>query len=114
MPDLAQQATKHLFHRIIDADRTKPHPRLSNQESFDWALHPGGKAIIDGVQKTLGLSDHQLRATNEIYKTRGNSSSPTVLIVLNKLRSMDRGDGGVVACSFGPGVSVEMAVLQRC
>lgn len=82
---------------------------------FDWALHPGGKAIIDGVQNSIALSDEHLWASREVYRTRGNSSSPTVLVVLEMLRS--RGAGGrehVVAASFGPGMVIEMAMLRRC
>nr|OQO24407.1 hypothetical protein B0A51_08626 [Rachicladosporium sp. CCFEE 5018] len=80
---------------------------------FDWALHPGGRAIIDSIQATMALDHDRLRATNEIYRTRGNSSSPTVLIVLDKLRSMGPRDH-IVAASFGPGLSIEMALLKHC
>lgn len=81
---------------------------------FDWALHPGGEAIIDGVQRLMSLTGEQLEASREIYRTRGNSSSPTVLIVLDLLRTMGTGSEHVVATSFGPGLSIEMAMLRRC
>lgn len=81
---------------------------------FDWALHPGGKAVIEGVESLMGLSEHHLRATHEVYRTCGNSSSPTVLIVLDLLRSMGEGREHVVAASFGPGLSIEMAMLRQC
>jgi type III polyketide synthase len=81
---------------------------------FDWALHPGGIAIIEGVRSSMGLAEEHLLATHEIYRTRGNSSSPTVLIVLDMLRSMGDGREHVVATSFGPGLSIEMAMLKRC
>jgi type III polyketide synthase len=85
-----------------------------SRDEFDWALHPGGEAVIDNVKDTMGLTEHQLRATREIYRTRGNSSSPTVLIVLDKLRTMGHGSDQVVATSFGPGLTIEMAMLRRC
>ncbi|KAE8326308.1 thiolase-like protein [Aspergillus sergii] len=81
--------------------------------SFDWALHPGGLAIIKGVQKSMDLPDDAVRASNEIYKTRGNTSSVAVLAVLDRLRSMEKREENVIACSFGPGLVVEMALLQR-
>ncbi|KAF3401899.1 Polyketide synthase 5 [Penicillium rolfsii] len=80
---------------------------------FDWALHPGGRAIIDGVAEVLQLSETQLQASREIYRTRGNSSSASVLIVLDRLRSQTK-KAHVVAASFGPGLAVEMAFLRRC
>ncbi|KAK8023587.1 hypothetical protein PG993_011653 [Apiospora rasikravindrae] len=87
---------------------------LGNPAEFDWALHPGGKAIIEGAREELGLSDDHLRATKEIYKTRGNSSSASVLAVLDLLRRRGRGREQVVATSFGPGLVCEMVLLKRC
>ncbi|OGM50389.1 hypothetical protein ABOM_000925 [Aspergillus bombycis] len=80
---------------------------------FDWALHPGGEAIIEGAKQVLELTEDQLKASREIYRTRGNSSSPTVLIVLDRLRSLSKKEH-IVATSFGPGLTIEMAMLRRC
>ena len=80
---------------------------------FDWALHPGGSTIITGVQKALGITEEHLRASYEIYISYGNSSSATIMAVLNKLRSTPGGKDSVVACAFGPGISLEMTVLKR-
>lgn len=84
-----------------------------SRPKFDWALHPGGNAIIDGVAEVLQLSEDQLQASREIYRTRGNSSSASVLIVLDGLRSQSK-KAHVVATSFGPGLAIEMALLRRC
>jgi predicted naringenin-chalcone synthase len=83
-------------------------------EDFDWAVHPGGIAILRGAQRALGLSDEQLRASYNVYTHRGNTASVTVLSVLDKLRGMSEGRDNVVACSFGPGMIIEMATLRRC
>ena len=80
----------------------------------DWALHPGGASILQGAQQALGLSADQLRASLEIYKSHGNSSSPTVLIVLDQLRKMGEGRDDAVATSFGPGLTIEMCTMRRC
>jgi type III polyketide synthase len=80
---------------------------------FDWALHPGGRAIIDGIAEVLQLSEDQLQTSREIYRTRGNSSSASVLIVLDRLHSQGK-KAHVVATSFGPGLAIEMALLRRC
>lgn len=81
---------------------------------FDWALHPGGLAIIEGAEEVMKLSGNQLRASREIYETRGNSASPTVLVVLDRLRSDRNIRDHVVATSFGPGIAIEMAMLKTC
>jgi type III polyketide synthase len=111
-----------MFERLLPLyeEQLKCQPRLGGQllrplgiHDFDWALHPGGKAIIDGVAEVLQLSEDQLQATREIYRTRGNSSSASVLIVLDQLRSGSKRTH-IVATSFGPGLAIEMALLRRC
>jgi type III polyketide synthase len=110
-----------MFERLLPLyeEQVKCQPRSGGQlpklgiHDFDWALHPGGKAIIEGVAEVLQLSEDQLQASREIYRTRGNSSSASVLIVLDRLRSESK-KGHVVATSFGPGLAIEMALLRRC
>jgi fungal type III polyketide synthase len=109
VPALVASAVKIPFQHILRAHDMVSIP----PDDFDWALHPGGSAIIRGVQIAMGLSDRTLIATNEIYKSRGNVSSVAVLAVLDKLRTMDKGKENVIACSFGPGLTVEMALLKR-
>ena len=69
-----------------------------------------------GVEAATSLSEDHLRASCDVYKHYGNASSATVLAVLavlGRLREMGRGRDNVVACSFGPGLMVEMDALQR-
>lgn len=80
---------------------------------FDWALHPGGSTIITGVQSAMDLTEEHLRASYEIYVNYGNSSSATIMAVMNKLRNMGEGKENVVACAFGPGIALEMMILRR-
>jgi predicted naringenin-chalcone synthase len=83
-------------------------------KDFDWALHPGGIAILKGAEQKLNLTKDHLRASYDVYKNHGNSSSATVLVVLDRLRKMGNARDNIVACSFGPGMSIEMAMLSRC
>ena len=80
---------------------------------FDWALHPGGSTIITGVEQAMNLTIEHLRASYEIYVNCGNSSSATVMAVMDQLRNMGEGREHVVACAFGPGISLEMMILRR-
>jgi predicted naringenin-chalcone synthase len=105
---------RRIFDKLVPEYCADVDAGFLEPSGFDWALHPGGNAIIEGVKASMSLSDEHLRATNEIYRTRGNSSSPTVLIVLDMLRSIGQGREHVVAASFGPGLSVEMVMLRRC
>lgn len=103
-----------IFERLLPAYAEHYGLELMTLRDFDWVLHPGGKAILDKAETSLGLTENQLRASLEIYRTRGNSASPTVLIVLDRLREMGEGREHVVATSFGPGLTIEMALLRRC
>lgn len=109
VPKLAAVAVQQPFQSL----KTAHGMASASPADFDWALHPGGLSIIKGVQMSMGLPDYALRASNEIYRTRGNTSSVAVLAVLDKLRSMEEGRQDVIACSFGPGLTIEMALLKR-
>ncbi|KAI1811610.1 chalcone synthase B [Poronia punctata] len=106
-------AAVHMPLRRLFGGGGKNENGLPDPKKCDWALHAGGAAIIQGVAKSVGITNGQLRATNEIYRTKGNTASVTVLAVLDKLRTMGPGTRDVVICSFGPGLTVEMARLRR-
>ena len=81
-----------------------------------WAVHPGGRSILDKVQGVLGLSDAQLDPSRETLRTFGNMSSATILFVLRHiLHDQDPGGQGerVCAMAFGPGLTVETALLTH-
>ena len=72
-----------------------------------WAVHPGGRSILDGVQNGLDLPPAALAASRAVLRDHGNMSSATVMFVLAAMmRSGDRGQRGV-ALAFGPGLSAE-------
>jgi predicted naringenin-chalcone synthase len=78
-----------------------------------WAVHPGGKAIIDQVQRSLGLSAEQVGPSREVLRRCGNMSSATILFVLEEILRRPAGKPleRVCAVAFGPGLTVETAVL---
>lgn len=90
---------------------------LANDGSSDavehWAIHPGGRSILDKVESRLGLTEAQLVPARDTLRDYGNMSSATVLFVLwNILHSDAAADGDrVAAMAFGPGLTVESALL---
>ncbi len=77
-----------------------------------WAVHPGGRAILDRTQEALGLPDDALAASRTVLREHGNMSSATVLFVLAEALRRGLGDGApVIALAFGPGLTVECARL---
>jgi predicted naringenin-chalcone synthase len=87
---------------------------LSLSDVDTWAVHPGGKSIIDQVQRTLGLSADQVSASREVLRRCGNMSSATILFVLEEILKRPSGKGRerVCAVAFGPGLTVEMATME--
>lgn len=61
----------------------------------------------------MNLTPEHLRSSYEVYVEHGNSSSATIISVLNTLRSQPGGKENVVACAFGPGIILEMMIMKR-
>ncbi|MFA6029677.1 MAG: type III polyketide synthase [Elusimicrobiota bacterium] len=77
-----------------------------------WAIHPGGRKIVEEVQASLRLNDSEVRSSLEVLSACGNMSSGTIFFVLDReLRRVPRGP--VAALGFGPGLTMEGAVLFR-
>jgi predicted naringenin-chalcone synthase len=86
-------------------------PLLEGQEIEYWAIHPGGRAILDKVQHSLGLTDEQTAASRAVLRSCGNMSSATILFVLRELLAGAPGAGHLCALAFGPGLTVESGLF---
>ena len=98
-----------------------------------WAIHPGGRSILDKVQDAVKLSDAQMVESRRVLRDYGNMSSATVLFVLREIlhdgdaagvgsstgastsesTSPNTGNERVCAMAFGPGLTVESAILTK-
>lgn len=77
-----------------------------------WAIHPGGRSILDRVQERLHLSDAQMRPARETLREYGNMSSATILFVIKRILDEGAADGSrVAAMAFGPGLTAESALM---
>ncbi|MGE5663049.1 MAG: type III polyketide synthase [Deltaproteobacteria bacterium] len=87
---------------------------IASTDVETWAVHPGGRAIIDQVQRSLDLGPEQVIASREVLGDYGNMSSGSILFVLrNILERPSRSEVETVcAMAFGPGLTVEMALLE--
>ncbi|MFK3678756.1 type III polyketide synthase [Microbacterium sp. NPDC090218] len=83
------------------------------EEVDHWAIHPGGRSILDRVQERLHLSDAQLHPAREVLRENGNMSSATVLFVLKRILEEEGAGAGdrVAAMAFGPGLTAESALM---
>jgi predicted naringenin-chalcone synthase len=77
-----------------------------------WGVHPGGRSVLDAVQRGLGLQPDALAASREVLERFGNMSSATVMFVLERLLARAQpGDRGC-AMSFGPGLTAETMLFH--
>ncbi len=72
-----------------------------------WAVHPGGRSILDAVDQGLGLAKAALAASRQVLAEFGNMSSATVMFVLQRLMRSARSGARGCAMSFGPGLTAE-------
>lgn len=71
-----------------------------------WAVHAGGRSILDAVEGALHLDAHALDASRAVLRDCGNMSSATLMFVLARLLADTPVRQGV-ALAFGPGLAAE-------
>jgi alpha-pyrone synthase len=77
-----------------------------------WAVHAGGRSILDAAERGLELPQGALWASREVLARCGNMSSSTLMFVLSELIGRpDTGKG--VAIAFGPGLAAEGFHFER-
>jgi predicted naringenin-chalcone synthase len=78
-----------------------------------WAVHAGGRSILDSVQQGLQLKPDALRHSREVLRDYGNMSSATLMFVLNRILLDPDAQGPGLAMAFGPGLTVETFAFSR-
>jgi len=78
-----------------------------------WAVHPGGRSVLDAVEQAFALPPAALGASRSVLNDCGNMSSGTVMFVLDRLMR-EGGEGGRRGCamSFGPGLVAETMMFH--
>lgn len=71
-----------------------------------WAVHAGGRSILDAVEHGLALDHRALDASRRVLAANGNMSSATLMFVLADMLHRDPPRRGV-AIAFGPGLAAE-------
>lgn len=109
IPDLIEQDIASLV------DEATKHSGLTIKDITHWCIHPGGKKIINAIQKQLGLQTDDMRFSKSILSRYGNMSSPTVLFVLKEIiESMsDDEPANILGAAFGPGLTMETFLCTK-
>lgn len=110
IPQLIEKGFKNLF------DQSLAQLKINKSDITHWAIHPGGRKILEVIHKELDLKHGDLESSYRVLKNYGNMSSPTILFVLkdlmkNKVNNKSKELTYMVA--FGPGLTMESAVLEN-
>jgi alpha-pyrone synthase len=82
-------------------------------EAIDlWAVHPGGRSVLDAVQGGLGLPQGALAESRAVLSDYGNMSSATIMFVLDRMIRADRPGARGCAMGFGPGLVAETMLFE--
>lgn len=111
IPELIKVGIKSLVHNALLK------LQLQSEEIKHWAIHPGGRKILEVIQNELQLQAADLEASYKILKEYGNMSSPTILFVLKEIweskMRWEQQKELVFAAGFGPGLTMETLVLEN-
>ncbi|HKU64635.1 MAG TPA: type III polyketide synthase [Rhizomicrobium sp.] len=83
-----------------------------------WAVHPGGRTVLDAVEQAFGLPPTALAASRGVLHDYGNMSSGTVMFVLDRIMRETAPNAGKnagkngCAMSFGPGLVAETMMFR--
>jgi predicted naringenin-chalcone synthase len=104
VPSTISQGLPSCLDRILGGHRA--------EDIGHWAIHPGGRTILDAVQKSIGLPDDTLRQSRDVLRRFGNMSSATVMFVLKEMLQPGTAAGRGCAMAFGPGLTAESMLFQ--
>lgn len=108
LPEAVGKAVRPLTERLLAT------AGLQLGDVARWVVHPGGPRVLDAVEAGLGLGPEALAHSRAVLAERGNCSSATVLVVLEALLGTEPPVPGdhVVLLAFGPGLTLEAALLR--
>lgn len=78
-----------------------------------WAVHPGGRTILDAVETSLRLPEDALALSRGVLRDYGNMSSATLPFVLKRVMDAPQQGRPGIAMGFGPGLSIESMIFRE-
>ncbi|WP_375427636.1 type III polyketide synthase [uncultured Sphingomonas sp.] len=104
---LSGEVPGRIAHALAHTDFARDATGGRAADAIDgWAVHAGGRSILDAVQTALRLPAHALEASRAVLAEHGNMSSATLMFVLARLLEAPAIREGL-ALAFGPGLAAE-------
>jgi alkylresorcinol/alkylpyrone synthase len=77
-----------------------------------FAVHPGGRKVLDVAAEEIGLSAAQIESSRAILAEHGNMSSATILFVLQRVLDGLGPAEWALGIGFGPGFGIELSLWR--
>jgi predicted naringenin-chalcone synthase len=111
VPDLVKEDFSALANKAFE------NAGISKKDITHWCIHPGGKKILEAIEKSMSLQDNELHYSYKVLSEYGNMSSPTILFVLqNILQEMQNASdvkkNNIFGAAFGPGLTMETFIAS--
>lgn len=108
IPQLIREGIEPLLKKSLNA------LSIRKEDIHYWAIHPGGRKILEAIQQELQLGEEDLAYSFYILRRYGNMSSPTILFVLEQIMQhlQWQGKEKIFAAAFGPGLTMETVILR--
>lgn len=105
VPDLAARYAEQVLCQTLQR------MHAARDEITAWIMHPGGRDVLQALQKQLGLRPEELRHSAAVLRDYGNLSSASVYFVMQEAMRDDTPSGKWWLSSFGAGFSCHGALL---
>lgn len=109
VPEIIKSGIKKLTDEMLEKIK------ISFKDISHFAIHPGGKKILDVIEQELGISKENNENAYSVLNNYGNMSSPTVLFVLKQtLKNLTRANEHehILSFAFGPGLTLESILFK--
>jgi predicted naringenin-chalcone synthase len=108
VPDLLEEDFKQFTQKALQQNS------LTLEEITHWCIHPGGKRILEAVEKSLAIDKNQLEPSYNVLQQFGNMSSATIFFVLAKMMDdLDYNKSNIIfSAGFGPGLTLETFIAE--
>lgn len=98
-------------------DKFMQHQNMSSDIIDIYAIHPGGKKILEACELALGITRLDNQHSYHVLENFGNMSSVTVLFIFKRIWQMvdaSFNNKNIFSCAFGPGLTLESSLLRIC
>jgi predicted naringenin-chalcone synthase len=105
-----------LIEEDIDAlvQKALKQNNLEKEDITHWCVHPGGRKILDVIQKKLQLTEMDLSCSRKVLASYGNISSASILFVLKEImENLQDRTATIFGVAFGPGLTMETFIASN-